>query len=177
MMDYAQNVKRIKDNLLLIKPERFDALVSDKGYWDSFVYFIACMVASIPFELAVVLATGGNPSDLLLSVPVSILISLVVGYAIFALQHLFLRAVGGQATRLQSVQVFIYGTTPSIIFGGIPFLGVLASLAGLANIVVGSSRVHRISVWRSIAAIIIIPTILLIVAFVALFSLMGAPAA
>lgn len=168
-MDIAKNVARIKDNLLLIPAERFDTLAADKDYQTSFVYFMACIILSIPLSLLVALALG-DFMGILLSIPASVIVSVILAYIIFGVQHLLLRLLGGQATFLQSVQVFVYGTTPSIIFGTIPVLGFVASLIGLANVVLGSARVHKISVLRAIAAIIIIPTVLLILLFVALYA-------
>ena len=171
-MDLRENVIRIKDNLLLIPSERFDSLTEDKDYKTSLVYFLACIALSIPIELAVALALGGF-METLLSIPLSIIVSLIVAYIIFGIQHLLLRLLGGQATFLQSAQVFIYGTTPSIIFGGIPLASFVATLIGLANVVLGSARVHKISLWRAIAAIVIIPTLILILLFVALYTYLG----
>ncbi len=171
-MEPSENIYRIKDNLLLISAERFDALVQDKGYLDSFIYYIACIVLSVPFTLLAAYLTNSLIGTILV-IPVSIAISVVLAYIIFAIQHALLRLLGGQATLLQTIQVLIYGSTPAIIFGTIPIINVLASLAGLANVVIGAARVHRISLLRAIVAIVVIPTILLIAVLVAALVLSG----
>ncbi len=171
-MDPAENIARIKDNLLLIPEARFDALVQDKGYMDSFIYYLACIVLSIPFSLLVAYFTS-SLIETVLVIPVSIILSVVMAYIIFGIQHLLLRLVGGKAGYLQSVQVFIYGSTPSIVFGTLPIANIIASLIGLANVVIGAARIHKISLLRSVVAILVIPTIILILIVLAALALTG----
>ncbi len=175
-METSENVARIRDNLLLIPAERFDLLAKDAGYLDSFIYYVACIILSIPFSLLVAYFTG-SVIEAIVVIPVSIILSLALAYVIFALQHLLLRLVGGQGTLLQSVQVFIYGSTPSVIFGPLPIISILTSLLGLANVVVGAARVHRISLLRAIVAVIVIPTVVLIAILLVAVYFIGLPAA
>ncbi len=171
-MDPAENIARIKDNLLLIPEARFDALVQDKGYMDSFIYYLVCIVLSIPFSLLVAYFTS-SLIETVLVIPVSIILSVVMAYIIFGIQHLLLRLVGGKAGYLQSVQVFIYGSTPSIVFGTLPIANIIASLIGLANVVIGAARIHKISLLRSVVAILVIPTIILIALVLAALAFTG----
>lgn len=161
-MDLKENLMRIKDNLLLIPEERFDSLTQDSGYGTSFIYLVACLVISLPVEMILTSISEGLLIALI-SVPIALIISLPVAYLIYGIQHLFLRLVGGQGTFLQSVQVFIYGSTVSLIFGSIPLVGTLLSLLVLANVVLGSKRVHKISIWRALLALIALPLLLAII--------------
>ncbi len=172
-MDPSENIGRIKDNLFLIPAARFDSLVQDKGYADSFIYYVACIILSVPFTLLAAYLTNSLVGTIMI-IPVSVILSVVLAYVVFGIQHVLLRLVGGKGTFLQSVQLFIYGSTPSIIFGTIPLVNVLSSLVGLANVVVGAERVHRISLLRAIVAIVVIPAILFVAALAALLLLSGA---
>lgn len=167
MMDIGANVRRIKDNLLLIPEARFDGLTKDPDYKDSFVYLAACLVLAMPVDLIVSLASGTFLASLVM-LPVTLIAGVIFAYVFYGIQFLLLRLLGGQASFLQSVQIFIYGSTVALIFGGIPCLGSILALVALANIVLGSARIHKISIARALIALVAIPIILVIIIVVAI---------
>ena len=63
---------------------------------------------------------------------------------------------------LQTVQLFVYGGTGSLIFRGIPIIGLVYSFIYLGNVVRGAQRVHKISLVNAILALVAIPIILVI---------------
>ncbi len=158
-MDIGQNVRRIKDNLFLIPEARFDELVKDTEYVTSFIYLVGCMVLSVPFTLIVSLVTGKLFADLF-ALPISFTLGIILSYVGFVVFFVFLKLVGGKASLLQSVQMFIYGATLSLIVSGIPCIGALLSLISLANVVIGSARIHKITLLRAIIALIVLPFVL-----------------
>ncbi len=160
-MEILTNVGRIKDNLFLIPQKRFLEITKDINYTDSLIYFLACTILSIPIILLVGLITGTFMGTLF-TLPLSFLIGIPLTYVFFGIQFLLLKLVGGKGTFLQSVQIFIYGETISSIFGGLPYLNLIFGLISLANIVLGSVEVHKISLFRAIIAIFVIPTIIFI---------------
>lgn len=162
MMDTFQNLVRIKDNLYLIPEARFDVLIKDKDYSSSLIYLVSCTIISVPIELAVSLLFG-NFSSVLRSLPIAVPLSIIIAYLFFLFQHILLRFLGGKAEFLDTVQIFIYGTTPSIIFGGVPLLGLVALIISVVNSIVGASKIHKISYYRSASAIVIIPALIIII--------------
>jgi hypothetical protein len=173
-MEIGENVSRIKDNLLLIPSERFDTLTKDPGYKTSFIYLIACLILSIPIMLIGAMAQGIGIIAAIISLPISLILSIPILYIMYLIQFALLKIVGGKASFQQSVQIFIYGGTAALIFGNFPFLGMIAGLIALANIVLGSARIHQISTLRSIIALIIIPLIILIILGLIIFMVLGA---
>jgi hypothetical protein len=162
-MDLGENIRRIRDNLFLIPEARFDELVKDPGYVDSFIYLAFCLLISTPLDLAIALIREDSILSAIISTAIISILAFPVIYIVYFIQFLLLKLVGGKAGFLQSVQVFIYGSTLSLILSGIPCIGFIASLISLANIVVGSARIHQISVLRALLALLVIPVLILVV--------------
>jgi hypothetical protein len=172
-MDLAENIMRIKDNLFVIPKERFDKLVKDNEYSTSFFYLMACLIISVPIEIIVALADGMTIFETLVFIFMYLVLVPPFAYLVYAIQHLFLKLVGGQAGMLQSIQTFIYGGTCAIIFSSIPCLGLIPTFISLANVVQGSARVHKISTLRAILALVVIPIVVIIALVLVLFLLFG----
>lgn len=75
--------------------------------------------------------------------------------------HLFVWIVGGRKGILKTIAAVIYASTPSLLFGWIPVVGVITSFWTLALTIIGVSKLHKISYLRSIFAIILLPFIIL----------------
>ncbi|MBN1169509.1 hypothetical protein JXA56_00650 [Candidatus Micrarchaeota archaeon] len=162
-MEIVSNLRRIKDNLLLIPEEKFDILSKD-ALSVSFVYLLGLLILSVPFGILVSFFSD-SPLEALMSLPFSYLILIPVLYIGFGINHLFLKIVGGKAGFSETAATIIHGETLFLIISSIPCINFLAGLVALANIVIGAKRVHKISLIRSIIAIIVIPLILLVILF------------
>ena len=181
-------LEKIKENLFLIPNERFEGLTKDPGYKDSFVYLVVCLVISLVISVIVGFFSlgnyGGSVAGLFTALIIGTIIAIpfyYIGYIIF---HILLKIVGAKEGFLKTVQVFVYGGTPALIFGSIPLINLIALLVALVNIVRGAAVVHKISTLRAAIALVVIPVIIgviLAIALAALFatliaSLMGASA-
>lgn len=164
---------RIKDNLFLIPEQRFPDLVKDPDLTTSLVYLVACLVLAIPVKLAVGFMEGAPLFDNLLYAFVLQFLLLPIAYLLYGVGHFFLVLVGGTASFKQSVQIFIYGGTLALIIGSFPVVGFIAGLIALANMVMGASKVHHISLARTLVAIIVQPVILFIVLIFLIAALLG----
>ncbi len=173
-MDLKKALERIRQNLFIIPPERFDTLAADRDFSPSAFHLLICLLFSVPIDLALA-ALGNSFFQALLSVPASLVVSVMLSYLLFSLQHLFLKLVGGKAPLLQSVQVFIYGNTVSLIFGGLPIIGFLTMLVSLVNVVQGSARIHKIPLWRSALALVILPGALIALVLLYIFFFVATP--
>lgn len=171
-MDTRSYLGKIQANLFLIPPERFDALCRDPDHRPSFLHLLLCMVLAIPIKVLTNLMIG-NPLGPLLSIPFAFTVGIALTYAIYMLQHLLLRLMGGKASFLQSAQIFIYGGTCQLVLGGIPVVGIIPAIIALVNVVRGASRVHGISLLRSALALILIPLLLLGLLFASLMLMLG----
>jgi hypothetical protein len=82
--------------------------------------------------------------------------------------HLWVWVVGGRKGIMQTVKAVMYGMTPNLLLGWIPLVGVIFFIWTLILEVLGIRELHEISTIKAVivlAIAIIIPLILLIIAF------------
>ena len=165
-MDLNAILEKIKTCVWLIPENRFDDLTKDKGYVDSFIYFLIITALSIP---VVLISSFLNPSGLMVAVfaiPMMFVLGIPLSYVGFLILFALLKLFGGKADLLKTIQVFIYGGTSSTIFGGLPIIGIVPGVVSLINIVKGAARVHQMQWWKVVIAIIVIPLIVLTIVIV-----------
>jgi hypothetical protein len=78
--------------------------------------------------------------------------------------HLFVRAFGGRKGYRNTIKAFVYGDTPFLLFGWIPFVGMLFSLWALVLNIIGIRQLHEISTGRAIGAVLLGLVVLVIIA-------------
>jgi len=87
-----------------------------------------------------------------------------------SLTHLFVRAFGGRKGYANTIKAFAYGNTPVLLFGWIPFAGMLLPLWALALNIIGIRQLHEISTGRAIGAVLLsIVALIIIAVLIALF--------
>jgi hypothetical protein len=69
--------------------------------------------------------------------------------------HLFVRAFGGRKGYENTIKVFAYGYTPSLLLGWIPFVGGLFWIWALVLDIIGVRQLHEISTGRAIGAVLL----------------------
>ena len=141
-----------------------------------FTYFIALLLfnailsaalAAIMIETlpALAMMTWG------ISVPVAIFLMMLVGGFIATLVfgvwlHLWVYLFGGRRGIMQTINAVIYGSTPRLLFGWIPFIGFIFTLWSLALGILGVRELQEIDSLKATLAValaVMIPVILLIV--------------
>ena len=162
-------LEKVKSTIFLVSEEKFDQIASDTNYTDSFVYLLVGVVfLSILGTIATVaqpapMPKAGGPAMGIVAADVSIAIAIPLGLALryvgFVIMHFVIRLFGGSADMLKTVQVYIYGSTPSMYLGWIPFIGMIFSFISLANIVLGIKRVHSMSLLNAILATVVVPIV------------------
>jgi hypothetical protein len=88
--------------------------------------------------------------------------------------HLWVYIFGGRQGIWQTLKAFMYGSTPSLLFGWIPFIGFIFSLWSLVLDIFGIRELQEISSMKATLAValaVMIPLILLII--VAAYFLIG----
>ena len=109
--------------------------------------------------------------------PVAIFLMMLVGGAIATLVfsawlHLWVYILGGRNGIMQTVYAVIYGNTPRLLFGWIPFVGILFALWSLILGIIGIRELQEMGTGRAALAVIIailIPLILIILLAAYLF--------
>lgn len=87
--------------------------------------------------------------------------------------HIFVALIVGGNGITQTIKALMYGETPSMLFGWIPYIGILASLWSLVLYIIGIKELHETTTGRAAAAVlvpVIIVIVLVIVAAIALFA-------
>jgi len=72
-----------------------------------------------------------------------------------SLTHLFVRAFGGRKGYGNTIKAFAYGDTPFLLFGWIPFVGMLFWIWALVVNIIGIRQLHEISTGRAVGAVLL----------------------
>jgi len=127
---------------------------------------------------AVIAAAGFGSTELYkaipegVSLPVMVFFTVLIGGFIATLilaawLHLWVYILGGRRGILQTVNAVIYGSTPRLLLGWIPFIGFIFSLWSLVLGVLGIRELQELSTGKAVLAVaiaIIIPLIIIILA-------------
>lgn len=122
--------------------------------------------------IGVFLGLGGVMAVVML---IAIIIGGLVGILIGSLwMHIWVYAVGGRKGVGQTIKSMAYGSTPSLLLGWIPLLGVIFSIWALVVSIIGIRQLHEISTGRAVLACvlgaIVIPIIIYVIIFFALLA-------
>lgn len=75
---------------------------------------------------------------------------LVLSFIIAGLLHVWIFIFGGKAGFAKTYQILIYSSTPSYLFGWIPYARFVAQLYQLVLLVIGTQKIHKVSMVRAI---------------------------
>lgn len=108
---------------------------------------------------------------------ISVIIGGIIGILVGSLwMHIWVYAVGGRKGVGQTIKSMAYGSTPALLLGWIPFLGIIGGIWSLVVSIIGIRQLHEISTGRAVLAYLlgalIIPLIIVIVIFIALLGAM-----
>lgn len=119
------------------------------------------MIGTSPVPGAV---TGGISGIVIFLI---ILIGGFIGALVFgAWLHLWVYIVGGRRGIGQTIRTVMYGSTPSLLFGWIPFIGFFFTLWSLVLMILGISETQEISSLKATLAValaVMIPLILIVI--------------
>ena len=89
--------------------------------------------------------------------PLKIIILLIFGVFFSSIiVHIGLRLVCGKKSIEQTIKAVIYGSTPRLIFGWIPFIGIIAEIWSLVLVVIGIRNLQSISTEKAIMALMLL---------------------
>ena len=175
----------------LLSPVETFRKVRDTDLEDSLRYYLLLLAINAVLSVIVNLAIAGSVwmvfSDLLkqagLAVPVVagagvIIIALVMIIVQFVLVfigaawlHLFVYLLGGRRGYLQTLKAITFGSTPAMLFGWIPFAGLLAAIWSLVLGFFGIRELQDLTTIKAVLAVILLlmVIVLLIIALAAFF--------
>jgi hypothetical protein len=163
-IDLDGYVKRVQQCLWLIPEGFFPAIVKDKGFRESFAYLLFLMIIATPIDVAVELLTakGVSLAGTAFVILAGFIVAPILMYFTAGLTHAFIKLLGGKSGYLQTVQLLIYGQTGMTVLGSVPVVGMVFALVAVVNMVKGTQRIHGLSLLRSVAAVLVLPLLLLL---------------
>ncbi len=77
----------------------------------------------------------------------------VLGFSL--LTHVWVNFLGGKKELGQTIKSMMYGSTPLLVLGWIPFLGVAFVIWSMRVSIIGIRQLHEVSTKRAVAAFIL----------------------
>ena len=151
--------------LLVIFTVLFGIVVVSMGF-SSFMT-MARQMAVIPIVGGVAAGAVVNFSNFIISLNVFfvylVFLALFIGIFILGLKtHVFVLLMGGEKGVGQTVKTTMYAATPALLFGWIPFVGVIGFIWSLVLLVIGLKENHKMENVNAVL-VIIIPIVLCII--------------
>lgn len=95
---------------------------------------------------------------------VLVIVSLIMVFIIGGWLHLFVYLLGGKKGYLETVKALIFGSTPYMLIGWIPLIGVIiGGIWSLILSILGIRELHQISTGRAAGAVILAAIIIVII--------------
>ncbi len=184
-MDYFELMKGF-----LLSPVETFRRVRDTDLGDSLKYYLILLVINAVLTSIVMLAMvnttwlaisglfsqAGLPlpavagAGVILVALVLIVLQIVFVFIGAAWLHLFVWLLGGRKGYLQTLKAVTFGSTPSMLFGWIPVIGLLAGIWCLVLEVLGVRELQEMTTARAILAVFLaILVVILILIVVAAF--------
>jgi len=157
--------------------EFFEGVKNEAGIMEAFKFFVVVSLVYLVFTIVLFFATpsmllggflGFGPlsglfSAIAVGTPIFIYISLIASIFVgAAITHIVAMLLGGKGDYSATYKALAYASTPSLLAGWIPFLGILAGLYSFYLAIVGISKLHQVTLARAFV-IVIIPVIIFIV--------------
>jgi hypothetical protein len=83
--------------------------------------------------------------------------------------HIFVYLVGGRNGLEQTLKAVMYASTPSLLLGWIPLIGIIAGIWAIVLEVLGIRELHNISTGRAVLAVLLPIVIIVFLVFLAVF--------
>lgn len=79
-----------------------------------------------------------------------------------AIFHIFVYLAGGRKGLTQTIKAVIYGSTPGLLIGWIPFIGMIGGLWSLVLEIIGIRQLHEMTTGRAVLAVVIMLVVLVV---------------
>lgn len=165
LQDFVARVRKI----VLDPVKFFRALKKEGGIPQAFVFYamilgvfvVLAFVVSVVQSIVMGTLMGGA---LLVAMWVGVYaVALGFSFVSAGLLHVWIWLFGGRARFEKTYQLFAYSSTPGLLLGWIPLVGMLGSIWNLVLLVIGVQETHKVSFMRALVMFVIIPIVFLFV--------------
>jgi hypothetical protein len=94
---------------------------------------------------------------------VMIFVQLLMVFISAAWLHIFVYLLGGRKGYLQTLKSISYGSTPSMLFGWIPFIGFIGAIWSFILSILGVRELHEMTTGRAAIAVLLAVVVLAII--------------
>ncbi len=164
-MEFVEKVK----GLLTSPSDTFDALKEDTlsdvvKYYVVIVAIYSALLATLLLIAFSFVSSILEPLGMLADVGVagailffvmSLITLLLGGFLGGAILHIFVYIVGGREGIAQTIKAVMYGSTPGLLFGWIPLVGLFTGIWSLILEIIGIRQLHGLTTGRAILAFVI----------------------
>ncbi len=186
-MDFIEKVK----GLLLEPSKTFDSL-KDETLEEALKYYaIVAVVYSALFALmfafagslfgsmmgfrdsGMIMGAGAGIGAAVIFFVMFMILAIAGAFIGGAILHIFVYIAGGRKGIVQTIKAVMYGATPSLLLGWIPFINMIAGIWSLIVEIIGIRQLHELTTGRAVLAVFI-PIIIAIILAVVLAALLVA---
>jgi hypothetical protein len=176
-MSLIEKIKKV----ILSPSEFFEEIKTEKGISKAFKYLallslvnLVIGIVSFTFSITFIYPLG-NLSKFLplvdtlgIVIPVVIYIdSLILSFVVSGFTHLFVKLFKGKGDYSDTYKALIYASTPSLLFGWVPYAGIIFGLYSFYLSLKGISKLHEVSMIRAFI-MLIAPIVVIILAIIAI---------
>ncbi len=176
-MGFVEKIKKV----MLNPSEFFEKIKAEKGIEKAFkflavVLLVNLVVKILSFVFSIpTISPPGSLKNLLpfAGIPIALLGILLplLGYfgaLLFfflgvGIVHVFAKLLGGKGDYAATYKALVYASTPTLLFGWIPWVGIIFGLYSLYISLKGISKLHSVSMARAFVIIFLIPALILFV--------------
>jgi hypothetical protein len=173
-------VEKIK-KVILSPSEFFERIKAERGVGEAFKYLailslVNLVVGIVSFMLSIPSVTSlGNLSTFLpllrapatalgIAIPFVIYIgSLILSFVEAGFIHLFAKLLKGKGEYSATYKALVYASTPSLLLGWIPWVGIIFGIYSFYLSLKGISKLHEVSMGRALIILFVIPAVIILV--------------
>ncbi|MBU0527663.1 YIP1 family protein [Candidatus Micrarchaeota archaeon] len=168
MQEYITTIRKA---IWVVNETDFEPLLKS-GFRFSLSYFLLLLLLYTGFSFVVGFISYGNILDsIIAAVIVFAMVPLIFGFLSVA-THMILQLFGCTRPLTDTLQMYTYGSTASLLLGWVPCIGTLASLVSFGNTFRGIRELNKLDFWKTAVAMVV-PQILLAILILGLVMFFG----
>jgi len=135
-------------------------------------YFLLLLILYTGFSFLIDFISYGSVIDsIITAIIVFALVPLLYGLLSLT-THMILQLFGCTRPLTDTLQMYIYGSTASLLLGWIPCIGAIAGLVAFGNTFRGIREINKLDFWKTAVAMIV-PQILVVIILMGLILVFG----
>ena len=164
-LSFTEKVKKVMTS----PTEFFEKIKGEEGIGEAFKYYIIfSLIYNLLFGTLTIFGLSGIPMEQMgflaslgFFLPVVFFVlGIILMFISTGIIHVFARVFGGNGDYPATFKAMVYGATPSLLLGWLPFVGIIFAIYSLYLQIKGISTLHRVSMGRAFLIIFLIPMII-----------------